>query len=78
MNLNLLKERVKNAKVEFVKYFDSSLWYKTEDGFEFPVPVSDVGTATFLRTDNAMLFMCYIRKHMELIEVAKNEQESLG
>jgi len=61
-----LKDRVR-GNVTFTHYFDGSLWYKTEDGFSFPVPVSDIGTATFLASDKAMLFMRYIRKHMELL-----------
>lgn len=64
--MTTLKDRVR-GNVTFTHYFDGSLWYSTEDGFSFPVPVSDIGTATFLASDKAMLFMRYIRKHMELI-----------
>lgn len=64
--MTTLKDRVR-GNVTFTHYFDGSLWYKTEDGFSFPVPVSDIGTATFLASDRAMLFMRYIRKHMELL-----------
>jgi hypothetical protein len=64
--MTTLKDRVRGT-VTFTHYFDGSLWYKTEDGFSFPVPVSDIGTATFLASDKAMLFMRYIRKHMELL-----------
>jgi hypothetical protein len=38
--------------------------------FEFPVPIADVGTATFLAEDKAILFMRYIRKHLELLDSA--------
>ncbi len=61
-----LKDHVR-GQVTFLHYFDGDLWYRTDSGFSFPVPVSDTGTATFLATDRAMLFMRYIRKHMELI-----------
>ncbi len=62
-----IKDHVRGT-VTFSHYFDGSLWYKTSDtGFEFPVPISDIGNARFLATDRAMLFMRYIRKHMELI-----------
>lgn len=64
--MTTLKDRVRGT-VNFSHYFDGSLWYKTEDDFSFPVPVSDIGNATFLSTDKAILFMRYIRKHMELI-----------
>lgn len=62
-----LKEMVNNdKKVHFKFYRDGQLWYSTECGFEFPVPISDIGNATFLCEDRAMLFMRYIRKHLAL------------
>lgn len=67
-----IKEMVKGDKhVTFAFYRDSELWYRTECGFEFPVPISDTGNATFHASDRAMLFMRYIRKHLALIEDAK-------
>jgi len=73
--MKTLKEMVTgDKKVRFQYYSDGSLWYSTEDGFVFPVPVSDIGTATFLAEDRAMLFMRYIRKHLESLEKAKQEQ----
>lgn len=45
--------------------------YETEDHFVFPVPIDDVGNATFKATDYAPLFMHYIRKHIEFIDKAK-------
>jgi hypothetical protein len=65
-----LKELVKDKTVSFVRYRSNELWYKCENGFEFPVPISDIGDATFLATDKAMLFMRYIRKQMEAMEIA--------
>lgn len=65
-----IKEMIKgDKKVSFTRYFDGSLYYKTEDGFEFPVEISDIGTATFLATDRAILFMRYIRKHLQLLDL---------
>lgn len=52
-------------KVRFVFYRKGDLWYETENGFRFPVPVSDAGDGTFLPEDRAMLFMRYIRKQMD-------------
>ncbi len=70
--MSAIKEMVKDQKqVYFLHYKEGELWYKTECGFEFPVPIDDVGTATMLAQDKAMLFMRYIRKHMELIATAK-------
>ena len=64
--MTTLKDHVRGM-VNFVHYFDGDLWYCTETNFLFPVPISDIGNAKFMATDRAMLFMRYIRKHMELI-----------
>jgi len=70
--MRTIKEMVEgNQKVRFTKYFDQNLYYMTECGFEFPVPVSDIGNATFLAEDKALLFMRYIRKQMEVLKEAK-------
>ena len=72
--MNNLKEMVKdNKKVTFLFYRERELWYTTETGFEFPVPIEDVGNAIFLKEDKALLFMRYIRKHMAYLEKAKLE-----
>lgn len=71
-----LKDMVSaGKKVHFLYYHDSNLWYATESGFEFPVPIEDIGTATFMNEDKAMLFMRYIRKHLDLIASATAEVE---
>lgn len=70
-----IKEMVANdRKVRFVRYKDGELWYVTECGFEFPVPISDTGDATFLAEDRAMLFMRYIRKQLAMLEQARTDQ----
>lgn len=63
-----IKELVKDKKVHFKFYRDGELWYETDDGFVFPVPVSDVGNATFLAEDKAILFMRYIRRYKDALE----------
>lgn len=68
-----IKDMVKdNKQVVFKYYRDGQLFYETECGFEFAVPISDIGNATFFARDKAMLFMRYIRKHMKMLEDAKN------
>jgi hypothetical protein len=57
--------------VRFSHYFDGNLWYETQDHFAFPVPISDIGNATFKAEDYAPLFMRYVRKHLEMLEGAK-------
>jgi hypothetical protein len=66
--INLFAEVKDNKEVHFEYYRDGNLWYKTESGFSFPVPVDDIGNATFKAVDKALLFMRYIRKHAELID----------
>ena len=67
-NEQKIKELVTGGKkVRFVRYRKGNLIYTTECGFEFPVPIEDVGDAQFLAEDKAMLFMRYIRKQLEEI-----------
>lgn len=63
----------KNKTVEFQFYRDHELWYKTECGFEFPVPTSDIGQGIFKAKDKALLFMRWIRWQLEDIEKTKKE-----
>jgi hypothetical protein len=77
--MHTLKELVAlGNKVRFTKYFDGQLWYKIHDplapkDFEFPVPISDIGNATFLAEDKALLFMRYIRNHLNMLAKARAE-----
>lgn len=60
-----IKSMVKDGKVATFQYYrKNELWYKTECGFMFPVPVSDVGDGTFNAEEKAMLMMRYIRKQI--------------
>jgi len=72
-----LKDMVRaGQKVRISFYSRGNLWYITDSGFEFPVPVRDrteVGNATFLAEDKAIYFMRYIRKHMQFLEDARME-----
>ena len=65
MGIDIKNAVIDNKQVSFAYYFDGDLWYMTEDGEMFPVPVSDIGTATFLNKDKAILFMRYMRKWNE-------------
>lgn len=71
-----IKSEVSGGKlVRFQYYRAHELWYRTESGFMFPVPESDIGDATFLAEDRAMLFMRYIRKYAEQMEKAEVARE---
>ena len=62
-----IKNMVKNKVVRFCFYRDGELWYTTECGFQFPVPINDTGNAIFKSEDKAILFMRWIRKHLEML-----------
>lgn len=68
-----LKQQVKGV-VKFEFYRDGALYYKTEAGLLFPVPISDTGNATFLAEDKALLFMRYIRKQIAFLKESKELQ----
>lgn len=59
-----------NQQVSFIRYQDGALWYITDDGFEFPVPVADIGNATLWTRDNALLFVRHMLRHLQRIESA--------
>ena len=63
-----IKDMVKDKSVTFQYYKDGQLFYSTECGFVFPVPIDDVGNATLNAKDKALLFMRYIRKHIKTVE----------
>ena len=71
--MNTIKEMVKDKVVCFKYYRDGELFYETECGFVFPVPVSDTGHATFLAEDKALLFMRYIRTQLAMVAQARGE-----
>ena len=67
MNLKDVKEHVR-GQVKFKHYKDGNLYYETDSGLLFPVPIEDIGNATFLAEDKAMLFMRYIKRHIKTLE----------
>lgn len=69
----MIKDMIKDNTVTFAYYRGGELWYSLPyqgSDFLFPVPVSDVGDATMLAQDKAILFMRYIRKHLKELETA--------
>jgi len=70
-----IKECIR-GNVTFSYYRGGQLWYSCENGFLFPVPVEDIGDATFLNVDRAMLFMRYVRKYIN--ELMKSEEVLKG
>ncbi len=67
-----LKTLVKNNRVAFDFYRAGIMYYNViSEGnkYRFPVPISDIGDATLLSDDKAILFMRYIRKAIEANEL---------
>ena len=64
-----------NQKAHFVFFRDKCLFYETDQGFLFPVPVDDAGSATFNSEEKAMLLMRYIGKHLADVELARQLQD---
>lgn len=61
-----ITELVKDKKARFVRYREGHFIYQTDDGFQFPVPLTDVGSATLLAEDKALFFMRWIRRHLNV------------
>jgi len=57
-----------NRKAKFIRYANGNLIYSTECGFEFPVPIEDLGNATINNEEKALMLMRYIRKHIKEVE----------
>jgi len=72
-NMNIKNMVMGGKTVSFIHFVNNELWYKTECGFEFPVPIEDAGNATFLNVDKAILFMRYIRKHIKFLAQATED-----
>jgi len=65
-----IKDIVKDNEVAFAKLRQGIAYYTVRvpsEGVDymFPVPLSDVGEATLLAKDKALVFMRYIRKALE-------------
>lgn len=74
-----LKEMVKDNRMARLVFFrDQALHYETEDGFVFPVPVDDAGSATFRAEERAIALMRYIRKHLEALEKARRDENTVS
>ena len=63
-----LKNIIKNNIAQFAFYRAGNLYYNiTVEGnyYHFPVPIEDIGEATFLKEDKAIMLMRYIRKALK-------------
>lgn len=69
-----IKAHVTAGPCVFVRAKAGNLWYRSALGFEFPVPMSDMGDATFDAEIKGMMMMRYIRKHAEVIARERQQQ----
>ncbi len=65
-----IKQIVKNNVVHFARYRKGFAYYQVCVGpdaarYTFPVPLDDIGDATLLATDKALVFMRYIRRALD-------------
>jgi hypothetical protein len=67
---------VKDQNAHFMYYRDRALFYETDNGFLFPVPIDDASSGTFNKEEKAILLMRYIRKHLQNVGDAKNAQNA--
>ena len=71
MSIDIKRAISSQRKARFSYYRDGSLWYVTEFGEIFSVPVSDIGNATFNAEEKALHLMRYMRKWNASLETAK-------
>ena len=60
-----------NESASFIFFLSGKLWYCTESGFKFPVPVKGSGQSIFPNEDRAKRFYPYIKAHVEKLNKAK-------
>lgn len=70
-----------DKKVFFSFFKDGELWYRAENGFEFPIPKDDMKGGLFKPEDKSIFFMRFIRKHLEYLRacvLVNDHQPSSG
>ena len=64
-----ITDLVKGTTARFVSYREGNFIYEVVGkDFQFPVPLNDLGNATLLAEDKALLFMRYIRKQLDILK----------
>lgn len=60
---------VKNGALAHFSHFENGvMWYQTEKGgFNFPVPINELDTASLLPSEKAILLMKFINRHLKHI-----------
>jgi hypothetical protein len=55
--MSIAEKAKEGTQARFVEYKDGELWYRTEPGFEYPVPAKHPGEAAQLAHAQAMQFL---------------------
>ena len=71
MNKNVKQHVIDNQKVTYKFYQNGSLWYETEKGLLFEVPISETGSGIFNREEKAINMMKWINKQLDVNDFAK-------
>ena len=61
--------KIPAQSVRFLQYYGGDLWYETENGFRFPVPVAEVENMTCLAEDRAENFAPWIDRHLKVMGI---------
>lgn len=69
-----IKDHVRGTAT-FQHFRDNALYYKTDTGLMFAVPVADTDKGVFLASDKSMFFMRWIRKELAGIAAEANPPE---
>ncbi len=73
--MNSITDLVRDGKkTTFMFYKEDELWYKTDDGFEYPIHVKETKGGIFLNKDKAIYHMRFIRPHFKMLEEAKKAE----
>ena len=62
---------VKNKNAHFVRFREGNFIYETDDGFQFPIPLTEIGNATLQAEDKALFFMRWIRRQTEVMKASE-------
>ena len=68
-----LKQHIVNQKAFLKHYRMGSLWYETESGFLFEVPISETGNGIFNQEEKTITLMKWINRQLDNNDKAKLE-----
>lgn len=74
MNIPRMIDEVKdNKKVKFVCLKNENMWYQTESGFQFPIPLSETVGGEFPVEDKALYYSRWIGRFIKDLEEEKSK-----